>query len=154
MNHLEQLVAEWYEYRGYFIRRNIKVGKRKNGGYDCELDIVGFNPEKNHLIHIEPSCDTDIWEKRELRYSKKFEAGREHIPDLFKGLKLPDTIEQQAVFLFGAKSKPTVGGGTVLLASDVLKEIRDSLKSKKIEKAIVPETFPLLRTLHIFIDKV
>jgi hypothetical protein len=26
-NHLEQLVAEWYEYQGYFVRRNIFVGK-------------------------------------------------------------------------------------------------------------------------------
>src|SRR5690554_419807 len=42
MNHLEQLVAEWYEYRGYFVRRNIQVGPRANGGYECELDAVLF----------------------------------------------------------------------------------------------------------------
>ena len=27
-NFLEQLVTEWYEYRGYFVRRNVPVGKR------------------------------------------------------------------------------------------------------------------------------
>jgi hypothetical protein len=26
-NHLEDLVAEWYEFRGYFVRRNVQVGK-------------------------------------------------------------------------------------------------------------------------------
>ena len=25
-NFLEQLVAEWYEYQGYFVRRNVMVG--------------------------------------------------------------------------------------------------------------------------------
>ncbi len=39
-NYLEQLVAEWYEYQGYFVRRNIPEAPRPNGGYDSELDIV------------------------------------------------------------------------------------------------------------------
>jgi hypothetical protein len=39
-NHLEALVAEWYEVRGYFVRRNVQVGKRPKGGYECEFDIV------------------------------------------------------------------------------------------------------------------
>ena len=25
-NHLEQMIAEWYEYQGYFVRRNVFVG--------------------------------------------------------------------------------------------------------------------------------
>lgn len=33
-NHLEQLVAEWYEYQGYFIWRNVRVGKKPQGGYE------------------------------------------------------------------------------------------------------------------------
>lgn len=51
-NHLEQLIAEWYEYQGYFVRRNILVGKRAKGGYECELDVVAFHPERQHLVHI------------------------------------------------------------------------------------------------------
>ena len=43
-NYLEQLVAEWLEYQGYFVRRNVLVGKRAAGGYECELDVVAFNP--------------------------------------------------------------------------------------------------------------
>jgi len=26
-NHLEQLIGEWLEHQGYFVRRNVKVGK-------------------------------------------------------------------------------------------------------------------------------
>ena len=46
VNFLEQLVAEWYEYRGYFIRRNVWVGKLAKGGYECELDIIDFIQRK------------------------------------------------------------------------------------------------------------
>jgi hypothetical protein len=44
-NYLEQLLAEWYEFQGYFIRQNVYVGIA-NGrrGYECELDIVAFHP--------------------------------------------------------------------------------------------------------------
>jgi len=85
-NFLEQLVAEWYEYQHYFVRRNVRVGRRSMGGYESELDVVAFSPEKKHLVHIEPSMDSDSWEKREKRFAAKFAAGRSHIPSLFKGL--------------------------------------------------------------------
>ena len=65
MNHLEQIVGEWYEYSGYFVRRNVLVGKRSKGGYEGELDIVAFNPQTDHLVHIEPSLDADAWGRLE-----------------------------------------------------------------------------------------
>jgi len=49
-NYLEQLLVEWYEYQGYFVRNNVLVGKRNQGGYETELDIVAFHPEKNTLF--------------------------------------------------------------------------------------------------------
>jgi len=76
MNHLEQLVGEWYEYQGYFVRRNVWVGPRAEGGYECELDVVTFHPSINHLVHIEPSMDARSWIKREERYKKKFAPGK------------------------------------------------------------------------------
>ena len=69
-NYLEQLVAEWYEYQGYFIRRNVMVGKLPGGGYEGELDIVAFHPEKKHLLHIEPTL-THIAGLNERRGLKK-----------------------------------------------------------------------------------
>ena len=58
-NFLEELVAEWYQFQEYFIRRNVLVGRLDHGGHEGELDIVAFHPSKNHLVHIEPSSDAD-----------------------------------------------------------------------------------------------
>ena len=33
MNHLEQLVAEWLQYNGYFVRVSVPVGPRPKGGF-------------------------------------------------------------------------------------------------------------------------
>ena len=97
MNHLEQLVAEWHEYQGYFVRRNVHVGKRGDGGWECELDVVAFHPGKKHLIHVEPSMDADSWPRREERFRKKFDIGKKHIPNLFSGIDIPTDIEQIAL---------------------------------------------------------
>ena len=111
-NHLESLVAEWYEFRGYFVRRNVQVGKRPKGGYECELDVVAFHPEQRKLVHVEPSLDSDSWAKRDLRYRKKFVAGRKHIPGLFPGIPIPGHIEQIALFVYGGgEGRTQLAGG-------------------------------------------
>ncbi len=149
MNHLEQLVSEWYEYQGYFVRRNVHVGRRPNGGWECELDVVAFNPTKKHLVHIEPSMDAHSWVKREERYLKKFAAGRKYIPALFAGIQIPEEIEQIAIFGLGGKTNnTTLAGGHVWLASDLLLKITAALCNQRVEKAAVSEQFPLLRTVQ------
>lgn len=65
VNFLEQMVAEWYEFRGYFVRRNVRVGPRPKGGHIAELDVVAYHPARKHLVHIEPSSDANSWEERE-----------------------------------------------------------------------------------------
>ena len=148
-NHLEQLVAEWYQFQGYFVRRNVPVGKRARGGYDCELDIVAFHPKDKKLVHLEPSLDSDSWPKREERYKKKFDAGRKHIPTLFPGMSLPSEPEQIALFVYGGRGdRTTLGGGSILFIRDFMADILKSLRSRRIAAAAVPEEFPLLRTLQ------
>ena len=148
-NYLEELIIEWYEYQGYFVRNNILVGKRKKGGYETELDIVAFHPEKRHLVHIEPSMDADSWSKRETRYSKKFNLGRKYIPELFKGLNIPDEIEQIAVFVFASKSNhKTIGGGKILLLNEIIKDIIVEINGKRIQSNAISEHMPLIRTLQ------
>jgi len=148
-NYLEQLVAEWYEYKGYFVRRNILVGKRSKGGYEGELDIIAFNPLKNHLVHIEPSMDASSWEKREQRYRKKFALGKKYIPTLFKGFRIPDSIEQMALLGFASKVTHTkLAGGTILLVSELFEQIISELKEKDIASRAVSENMPILRTLQ------
>jgi hypothetical protein len=149
MNYLEQLAAEWYEYRGYFVRRNVLVGKRPNGGWECELDVVAFHPQQRHLVHVEPSMDADSWSIREARFRKKFDAGKRYIPKLFSGFDVPADIEQ--VFLLGlgaCTNNPVVGGGRVVPVSQFMKEIVDLLRTRRVEKQAVPEQFPRLRTIQ------
>ena len=72
MNFLEQLVAEWYEYKGHYVRTNIKFGKRPRGGYEGEIDIAAFEPRERKIVHLEASMDALPWDKREKRFTKKF----------------------------------------------------------------------------------
>jgi hypothetical protein len=125
-NFLEQMVAEWCEFSGYFVRRNVHVGRLARGGWECELDVVAFDPMRKRLIHIEPSMDSLHWEKREKRFRKKFDAGKKYIPTLFESFEPLPKIEPIALFVFGSdKNQKTVGGGRVLMIRDFLNEIRD-----------------------------
>ncbi len=148
-NHLEQLVAEWYEFQGYFVRRNVQVGRGLRGGHEGELDVVAFHPTKNHLVHIEASGDANF-AAREAKFRKKFEVGRKPIPDLFRGFKLPQKIDQIGLFLAG-KNRGTIGGGQMKLVSELIREILIELKQNHppMSCKVVPEGFPLLRTLQL-----
>ncbi len=147
-NYLEQLVSEWYECQGYFVRKNILVGKRDAGGYEGELDVVAFHPGEFRLVHIEPSMDALSWAKREKRYEKKFKAGLTYIPTLFPGMKIPDRIDQIALFGFmGKNHRQSLAGGTVVTLMELLKDICDYAKSHVTASNIIPEQYPLLRTI-------
>lgn len=148
-NYLEQLIAEWYEYQGYYVRRNVLVGKRLKGGYEGELDVVAFNPVTKDLVHIELSMDADSWAEREDRFNKKFEAGREYIPKIFRGLDLPDDIDQRAVFGSASKrNRQTLAGGDLWLIEEVLEEIFKDLRNKKLASNAVPEHLVILRSFQ------
>lgn len=149
MNHLEQLVSEWYEYRGYFVRRNVRVSKRPAGGYEGELDVVALHPEKKHLVHIETSMDALSWERREDRFKKKFEIGRKFVPKLFSGMSIPPAVEQIVLLGYGGKGgRTSLAGGRILLIAELLGEILRELATKSMHSEAVPEQFSLLRTLH------
>jgi hypothetical protein len=152
-NFIEQLVTEWYEYRGYFVRRNVPVGKRARGGHEFELDVVAFNADTRHLVHVEPSMDSDSWQTRERRFRAKFDAGRKFIPGLFPGMDLPGEIEQIALLLSASKiNHPTLGGAPVQLVSDLMRDIMESLGDRKIAENAVPEHHSLLRTLQCVVE--
>ena len=151
MNHLEQIVGEWYEYSGYFVRRNVLVGKRAKGGYEGELDVVAFHPATKHLVHIEPSLDADTWKRREERFARKFRLGRKYIPEMFSGVGIPVEIDQIALFVFASNANvKSVGGGTVATAATAAEfyaSVVDGLRGKKVAKGAVPEQFGLLLTV-------
>ncbi len=152
MNHLEQLVFEYYDWRGYIVRSNTKVGRLPLGGWEMELDIVAFNPITKHLIHIEPSIDANSWTKREERFKKKFEAGNKYIKDaIFPWLKNSDfPIEQIAVLISHPKNRNMLEGGKIISIDEFVGNIRNAVKKLGIMgKNAVPEKYPLLRTIQL-----
>lgn len=149
-NFLEELAAEWFEYKGYIVKRNERVGRLAQGGHEGELDVVAFNPKTKHLVHVETSTDADSWADREKRLSRKFASGGKHIKELFEGLALPDEIEMKAIFGFGSDKKhKSVGGGKVVLAEDFILEIVRELKGTSFFSRAVPEKYPIIRVLQI-----
>ena len=94
MNHLEQLVDEWLQYKGYFVRVSVPVGPRPKGGFEGELDVVALNFNHKHLVHVECSLDADSWEHRSQKFGRKFERGRKYVRRVFEGLPLPELLDQ------------------------------------------------------------
>ena len=150
-SHLEQLVAEYLEWQGFLIRRNLKVGKRAKGGWEMELDIIGYHPQSNKLVHYEPSLDANSWIKKEARYKKKFAAGQKYITSqIFKWISPDCRLEQFAIFTSRPKGHTEIAGGKIIAVDDFVREVIDQVSaSGKMMQNAVPETFPLLRTIQL-----
>lgn len=149
MNHLETLTAEWLDYSDYFVRTAVKVGKRERGGWNGELDVVGFHPGRRHFLHVECSIDSHSWEKREKSFKRKFAMGREHAPSLFSGMVLPSALDQVVVhgLASAADQHRELGGGRLVTSQELTAEIVSGIPATSWKNA-VPEKFPLLRTLQ------
>jgi hypothetical protein len=152
MNHLEQLVTEWLQFNGYFVRTSVLVGRRDQGGFEGELDVIGFHPAKNHFIHVECSLDALSDEKRQVRFKEKFDRGLRFRDAIFEGLALPQELEQVAVLQVTRVKERKVGGVRAVTVRDLIHEISDRLASMPPLRNAVPSNFPLLRTLQLAAD--
>jgi hypothetical protein len=151
MTHLETLIVEYLEWQGYLIKRNTKVGRLAHGGWEMELDVVGYNPQTGALVHYEPSIDALSWTKREERYKKKFAAGRKYIrKELFPWLPTFVKLEQIAVFVSHPDGRDTIAGRKVISVDELMAEIKRQVKSKgPMNRSAIPEQYPLLRTIQL-----
>lgn len=151
MSHLENLIAEYYDWKGYLVKRNIKVGKLSHGGWEMELDVIAFDPHTNHLIHLEPSIDAHSWATREERFNKKFASARKYIlSEVFTWLDPNIKIEQVAVLVSHPKDRDFLAGARIVSIDELLSEIREKIIGCGIvAKNAIPEQYPLLRTLQL-----
>jgi hypothetical protein len=147
MEYLQQLVAEWYEYQGYFVRTDLWVGLESDGSYECELDVVAFHPTHRHLVHIEPSLDLLSWKEREAHFQLKFDAGRKYLHRMF-GNEPRIHFEQIALESADEELPRTIAGARLVRLSDLIGEILGALAAFPISEWLVPEQWPLLRTLQ------
>lgn len=150
MNFLESLAAEWYAIQGYFVRTNIKANRRKNGGYDSEIDVLAYLPSESRLVHIETSWDALSWPEREKRYtSKKFVFSKEEYSKII-GYK-PLHIHKIAVIGSSIKQPEKTLWGTdieVITVPSFIAEISQEIKKRHPLKDIIPETYPRLRSFQ------
>ena len=151
MSHLEDLICQYYEWQGYIVRRNVKVGRLLRGGWEGELDVVAYHPESQNLVHLEPSVDGLSWADRETRFFKKFRAGKKYIfKEVLPWLDASTPLKQVAVLVSRGAAHDTVGGGEVLTIDEITKEIRGKVASEgAMVSAAIPEQFDLLRTIQL-----
>ena len=152
MNFLEQLVAEWYSYHlGYFVRTNVKFGRRARGGYIGEMDVVAYHPETEVFIHIETSTDSDSWSKRKQKFERKFRDARAHYVETFpfkNGIIRPRQI---AIVGANRNRNPNHSFGDsieIIHIPELINEITNILKEKDPWRDAVPEGYPLLRAIQ------
>lgn len=151
MSHLESLIVEYLDWQGYLVRRNTKVGRLKHGGWEMELDVIGYNPHTGDLVHYEPSVDAHSWEIRESRYTKKFETARKLIfSEVFSWLPSATPLRQIAVFPSHPKNRNSIAGGQILSIDELVAEIRSKVISCGVAcKNAISENYPLLRVLQL-----
>jgi hypothetical protein len=151
MSHLEDLIAEYLEWQGYLIRRNTKIGRRARGGWEMELDVVGFHPQSKKLVHYEPSLDALTWGKREERYSKKLSLAKKYMfTELFPWLPRDTPLEQVAVFYNHPPGRDYIAGARIMSIDELVAEIKAQVMAcgPMIRNAI-SEQYPLLRTIQM-----
>jgi len=151
MSHLESLIADYLEWQGFLVKRNMKVGRRDRGGWEMELDVVGLNPKTQTIVHYEPSIDADTWAVRETRCQKKFERARQYMfTEVFHWLPATTHIEQIAVFYNHPRGRDSIAGARIMSIDELVSEIRAKITAcgPMISNAI-PEQYPLLRTIQM-----
>ena len=147
-NFLEQLVANWYQYQGYFVRTNIKFGKRPGGGYVGEIDVAAFNPKNKILIHLEVSGDADSWAGRQKTFQKKFKASSNHYESIFD-FQI-EQIRKIAVVGFSKPKKPIQFGNDIelIVIPGLVTQITEAMEKLDPAKAVISEAYPLLRAIQ------
>jgi hypothetical protein len=151
MSHLENLIAEFYDWSGYLVKRNMKVGRLKHGGWEMELDIVAFHPQTKHLVHIEPSIDAHSWAVREQRFKKKFDSGERYMfKSVFPWLDPKTPVEKIAVLVSHPAGRDELCGARILSIDELMVSIGEKVGACGImAKAAIPELYPLLRTVQL-----
>jgi len=150
MTFLEQLVAEWYEYEGYFVRSNVRARKRAKGGFDVEIDVLAYDLSNNTLLHVETSGGADSWAERKRRFlTKKFILTRKEYEAII-GCKV-NKIRKIAIVAYARSTKANLNWGQdieVVLIPDFMKQIAEKLRSQHPMQQVVPEGFPILRAVQ------
>lgn len=151
MSHLESLIAEYLDWQGYLVRRNVKVGRLRHGGWEMELDVIAYQPRTGDLVHYEPSLDAHSWATRERRYAKKISAARRLIlREVFPWLPRSTRVRHVAIFSSHPAGRDRVAGALVRSVDEFVAEVRGRVIAQgPAIRSAISESYPLLRTLQL-----
>lgn len=165
MNFLEQLAAEWYQYKGYFVRTNLRFGRNASGkgGHIGEIDVVAYEPKNEDFIHLEASTDALSWSKRKEIFEKKFTNARKYYLEIFPFKRMDIEPKQIALVGFNLNPSPETTSWKssppdkspwrdikieVIHLPKFFQEISTELKNKNPQRGAISETLPLLRAIQ------
>jgi hypothetical protein len=154
MSHIEYLIAEYYDWSGYLVKRNLKVGKLPHGGWEMELDVIAFHPTTKHLVHVEPSIDAHSWATRESRFKKKFDSGEKYMfSHVFPWLDRSTPVEKIAILVSHLQDRHELSGAKILSIDEFMRLVRQKVTAcGKMSKNAIPEQYPNLRTIQLVIQ--
>ena len=152
MNFLEQVVAEWFNLKGYFVKTNLRFGKNPGGGVRGEMDVIAFHPQTKVFVHVEASTSAASWEIICKDIRKKFELAEQYYEDMFQ---FPKELTQRiAISGFGyvapdlAKKRLEKSGVTLESIPEFFRKVTADIQDRPIWKQTIPETLPLLRAIQ------
>ena len=98
--------------------------------------------------------DAESWETRERRFRKKFDAGREHIPEPVSRARRARRRSSRSRYWCprARRTIPRWAAARCVLVSDLMREIMEELCDKQISENAVPEHHTLLRTLQLVVE--
>jgi len=149
-NFLEQLVAEWYEYNGFFVKRNFWYGEQGKGGGKPDMDVLAIHPRDKAFVHIETSGDMVALQKIFATISDKFENASDYYKKLvsedFKIERIAVIAATQEIDASLKENRKTNFSTKTLL--DLMREIVRELDDKNPASSMVPENWPILRGIQ------
>lgn len=147
MSWLEQLVREYYEMQGYWVRTNVKFGPLGHGGYIGEADVLAFDPRKRLLVHVEPTMGSESWAKRRQTINAKFDKAAPYYDEMF-----PVAIHHKVRFAiagWGLSSPPIeIPGIEILTVGQFVQRCQKLVAELFTGTSSPAEQFPLLRTMY------
>jgi len=162
MNFLEELASEYYDHQGYFVKNNERVEIGKRGGYKTEMDVIAYHPTKKELIHLEATSEATHWEDKKRkdgkvdsgtksRIKKKFNIAKRNYKKLFDFDF--EHLKEIAIAGYGKGSNKSLGDIELKtipqFKGEVLEYVR---KFNNSSVRVIPEKYPLLRTIQEMID--
>ena len=149
MNFVEELVAEWLQYEGWLVSRNVRYGekpKRSAGGYKGECDILAFHPKRREYLHVECSQASLSRPKLAKKFLDQFKKAKKWYPKLMPGSN--GKVGRLAVGGWSKEPAPIGEGIEIKTIPQFVGDLCQKLEPPVPFTKILPQKFPLLRMIQ------